>query len=82
MEKWSPPGAGYASANHASGAAQTSDIEYPSTCNQASIIDYSFAVEHVLDDAGPGPDGEAPPAYRQLTIERLDGNVTAEVMRM
>ncbi len=82
MEKASPSGIGHASSNHTSGAAYTSDIEYPSGGDSASSIDHSFGVEHAPDNAGPSTDGEAPPAYHQLIIEGLGGNVSAQVMRM
>jgi hypothetical protein len=50
--------------------------------DNASLIAHYSDLEHVTDDSTTVADGEAPPAYHQLTIEGAGGNVSAEVMRM
>jgi hypothetical protein len=74
-----PPSPGYASVYQASNHANPSDIEYTSTIDHASVIDHSFGIEHAPDNVNTGLDGDAPPAYHQVSVE--GGNISAEVMR-
>ena len=81
MEKENPPPSpGYASLYQASNSTNPSDIEYPPTSDHTPVIDHSFGIERAPDNADTGLDGEAPPAYHQVSIE--GGNISAEVMRM
>jgi len=50
-------------------------IENPFVNDNASLIAHYSDFEHVTDDSAPAAEGEAPPAYHQLTIEGDGGNV-------